>query len=106
MLDGIHVQALKEFAGEKAEKSLTPGHRRRRSCTTFGGYTCGQVECIQCGHVSRNYQSMIGIPVEVTAKSSSGIEASLKSNFLDTEILTRNKYKCQVQGLRARGEGG
>ena len=108
LLDGIHVQALKEFAGEKAEKELDA---RTQETTIvhhiFGGYTCGQVECIQCGHVSRNYQSMIDIPVEVTAKSSSGIEASLKSNFLDTEILDgSNKYKCARCRAYVRAEKG
>ena len=108
VLDGIHVQALKEFAGEDAEKVLDA---RTQETTIvhhiFGGYTCGQVECGQCGHVSRNYQSMIDIPVEVTAKSSSGIEASLKSNFLDTETLDgSNKYKCGRCAAYVRAEKG
>ena len=107
MLDGIHVQALKEFAGEKAEKELDA---RTQETTIvhhiFGGYVrAGGVHPVRTRE--RNYQSMIDIPVEVTAKSSSGIEASLKSNFLDTEILDgSNKYKCARCRAYVRAEKG
>jgi len=96
LLDAMHVRWLKEHAGEDAEKTLD--QRTQETTMTyhvFGGYTCGEVVCGDCGHHSRNYQSMIDVPVEVSARGAPSIEASFKANFVDVETLDgNNKYKC------------
>ena len=70
LLDGMHVQGLKEVGGEKAEKVFDS---RTQETTMvyhiFGGYTSGHVVCGQCGFESRTYQSMLDIPIEVNAKA-------------------------------------
>ena len=96
LLDGIHVQCLKEIGGDKAEKTLDA---RTQETTmvyhVFGGYTVGRVVCGECGYESRTYQSMIDIPVDLSLRGPLSVEASMRSNFTDTETLDgSNKYKC------------
>jgi ubiquitin carboxyl-terminal hydrolase 36/42 len=108
LLDGIHVQCLKEIGGEKAEKVFDA---RTQETTMvyhiFGGYTCGRVVCGDCGHESRNYQPMIDIPVDVSPRGVPSVESSMKSNFVDTETLDgSNKYKCGRCHAYVRAEKG
>ena len=96
LLDGMHTQWLKEAGGPDAEKTLD---LRTQETTmvyhVFGGYACGRVVCSACGHESRTYQSMIDIPVEVSARGAASVTSSLESNFVKTETLDGdNKYKC------------
>ena len=80
----------------------------------FGGYTVGRVVCGSCGHESRNYQSALDIPIEVSSGGGArggfmsgrggtssasggggGVIRSLERNFVETEELAgANKYKC------------
>ena len=96
LLDGMHTQWLKEAGGPDAEKTLD---LRTQETTmvyhVFGGYVCGRVVCSECGHESRTYQSMIDVPVEVSARGALSVTSSLESNFVKTETLDGdNKYKC------------
>jgi hypothetical protein len=60
----------------------------------FGGYTLGTVKCMSCGYVSKNFQSTLDIPLEVTGKISS-VEEALEVNYCTEETLEgSNKYKC------------
>jgi ubiquitin carboxyl-terminal hydrolase 36/42 len=113
LLDRMHVEELKAKFGADAEKFLDARTQETSFVYhVFGGYTVGRVVCGSCGHESRNYQSALDIPIEVssgggarvgfmsgrgTSSSSGGssVIRSLERNFVETEELDgANKYRC------------
>lgn len=114
LLDRMHVEELKAKFGADAEKILDARTQETSFVYhVFGGYTVGRVVCGSCGHESRNYQSALDIPIEVSsgggarggfmsgrggtssASGGGGVIRSLERNFVETEELAgANKYKC------------
>ena len=92
LLDAMHVTFLKDLGGEKkfdlrTQETTVVYH-------VFGGYTLGTVKCLECGYVSKSFQSTLDVPLEVTGKISS-VEEALRENFCSEELLQgSNKYKC------------
>ena len=92
LLDAMHVSFLKDLGGEKKYDLRT--QETTVIYHTFGGYTLGTVKCMSCGYVSKNFQSTLDIPLEVTGKIAS-IEAALEVNYCTEETLSgSNMYKC------------
>lgn len=104
LLDAMHVIFLKDLGGEKKYDLRT------RETTViyhvFGGYTLGTVKCLECGYVSKNFQSTLDIPLEVTGKIGS-VEEALRENFCTEEVLSgSNKYKCSKCKALVRAKKG
>ena len=104
LLDAMHVTFLKDLGGEK---SSIYERKRRQLCThVFGGYTLGTVKCLECGYVSKSFQSTLDVPLEVTGKISS-VEEALRENFCSEELLQgSNKYKCSKCKALVRAKKG
>ena len=104
LLDAMHVTFLKDLGGEKkfdlrTQETTVVYH-------VFGGYTLGTVKCLECGYVSKSFQSTLDVPLEVTGKISS-VEEALRENFCSEELLQgSNKYKCAKCKALVRAKKG
>ena len=104
LLDAMHVTFLKDLGGEKkfdlrTQETTVVYH-------VFGGYTLGTVKCLECGYVSKSFQSTLDVPLEVTGKISS-VEEALRENFCSEELLQgSNKYKCSKCKALVRAKKG
>ena len=104
LLDAMHVAFLKDLGGEKKYDLRT--QETTVIYHTFGGYTLGTVKCMSCGYVSKNFQSTLDIPLEVTGKIAS-IEAALEVNYCTEETLSgSNMYKCSKCKTLVRAKKG
>ena len=104
LLDAMHVMFLKDLGGEKKYDVRT--QETTVVYHVFGGYTLGTVKCLECGHVSKSFQSTLDIPLEVTGKINS-VEEALRENFCTEEILQgSNKYKCSKCKVLVRAKKG
>ena len=104
LLDAMHVAFLKDLGGEKKYDLRT--QETTVIYHTFGGYTLGTVKCMSCGYVSKNFQSTLDIPLEVTGKIAS-IEAALEMNYCTEETLSgSNMYKCSKCKTLVRAKKG
>lgn len=104
LLDAMHVVFLKDLGGEKKYDLRT--QETTVIYHTFGGYTLGTVKCMTCGFVSKNFQSTLDIPLEVTGKITS-IEAALEENYCTEETLSgSNMYKCSKCKTLVRAKKG
>ncbi|CAL55822.1 Ubiquitin carboxyl-terminal hydrolases family 2 [Ostreococcus tauri] len=104
LLDAMHVMFLKDLGGEKKFDLRT--QETTVIYHVFGGYTLGTVKCLECGYVSKSFQSTLDIPLEVTGKITS-IEEALRENFCSEELLQgSNKYKCSKCKALVRAKKG
>ena len=104
LLDAMHVVFLKELGGEKKYDLRT--QETTAIYHVFGGYTLGTVKCMSCGHVSKNFQSTLDIPLEVSGKIGS-VEEALEENYCTEETLQgSNKYRCSKCKALVRAKKG
>jgi ubiquitin C-terminal hydrolase len=86
-VDGLQVSCTRSCSSYSAKvKETSLIHQ------IFGGYLQSQVSCSSCGHISRTFDALLDISLEI--QNSDSIEKAFLQ-FTKPEMLSRaNKYKC------------
>lgn len=57
----------------------------------FGGKTCSQLKCMECGNIKKNYELFYNL--SLTVKNMRSMQESLDSMIKDEKI---NDYFCEI----------
>jgi len=102
LLDAMETELLEAAGGKDSITDL-----RTRETTfvfhSFGGYMRNQVECFSCGYVSRTFESVLCLALEISGHVSS-IQAALDLHCGDEMLEGLNKYECDCCQNKVRAK--